>query len=87
MRHTREMHAYEVPVHEMHAREVHAHEMHAHKVQARETHVREMHACEVRILCSHHAFVQSSGSFAFIVPFVRSSRRRSSPGQGSQVFL
>jgi hypothetical protein len=34
MRHAREMHAYEVPVHEMHAGEVHTYEMHAHKVQA-----------------------------------------------------
>ena len=31
---------------------------------------------------SHQGFVQSSGSYAFIVPFVRSPRRRSSPGQG-----
>jgi len=36
----------------------------------------------IRILCSHHAFVQSPGSYAFIVGFVRSPRRRSSPRQG-----
>jgi hypothetical protein len=36
MRHTREMHAHEVPVHEMHAREVHAHEMHGREVHAYE---------------------------------------------------
>jgi len=35
-----------------------------------------------QVLWSHHAFVQSSGSYAFIEPFVRSPRRRSSPGQG-----
>ena len=33
----------------------------------------------IRVLCSHHAFVQS-GSYAFIVPFMRSPRRRSGPG-------
>ena len=34
------------------------------------------------IRSSHHAFVQSSGSYAFIVPFMRSPRRRGSPKQG-----
>jgi len=32
--------------------------------------------------CPHHAFVQSSGSYVFIVPFVQSARRRSNPRQG-----
>jgi hypothetical protein len=41
----------------------------------------------IRILCSHHAFVQSSGSYAFIVPFVRSHAVEAVQGKVSEVFL
>jgi len=41
----------------------------------------------IRVLCSYHAFMQSSGSYVFIVPFVRSHAVEAVQGKVSQAFL